>query len=94
MRPVRTIYLVIAVLVLGLVGIVASDLQLFDGLSFDVRRILGWNAFGANLIVGIYGAIVSNRIAWIGYLVLSVAGLLLMGATTPIVALWLALKLL
>jgi hypothetical protein len=45
------------------------------------------------MAVGIYGAFSSHRIAWGAYLVFSVAGLVLAGAMTPIVALWLALKL-
>jgi hypothetical protein len=63
-------------------------------MALDARRTIGLIAFGANVAIGIYGAVNSHRIAWSAYLVLSVAGLVLVGATTPIVALWLALKLL
>jgi hypothetical protein len=50
--------------------------------------------FGANFAFGIYGVATSHRIAWSAYLVLSVAGLVMMSAATPISALWLTLKLL
>lgn len=90
----RSIHLIIAILALSLFGIVTGDLRLFSGLSLDARRTIGLIAFGANVAIGIYGAVNSHRIAWSAYLVLSVVGLVLVGATTPIVALWLALKLL
>lgn len=91
---VKSIHLIIAVLALSLFGIVSSDLGLFSGLSLQTTRAIGLIAFGANVAIGIYGAVTSHRIAWSAYLVLSVAGLVLVGATTPIVALWLVSKLL
>jgi hypothetical protein len=91
---VKTIHLIIAVLALSLFGIVGSDFGLFSGLSLATARALGFIAFGANMAIGVYGVVISHRIAWSAYLALSVAGLVLVGATTPIVAVWLALKLL
>lgn len=90
---VKNIHLIIAVLLLSLFGIASSDFQLFNGLSLDTRRVIGLLAFAANAAVALYGAIRSYRIAWLGYLVLSCLGLISVGASTPIVALWLALKL-
>jgi hypothetical protein len=94
MTRVRTIYPIIAVLALSLFGIVAGHFRLFSPLSIDVRRAIGLTQFAANMAIGIYGVVNSHRIVWSAYLVLAVAGLLLIGASTPIVALWLALKLL
>ena len=90
----KNIYLIIAVLLLSLFAIASSDFQLFHGLSLDTRRTIGLLTFGANAAVALYGAMRSYRIAWIGYLVLSCVGLILIGGSTPISALWLALKLL
>ena len=90
----KNIYLIIVVLLLSLFGIASSDFQLFPGLSLDTRRIIGFLTFGANAAVALYGAMRSHRFSWIGYFVLSCVGLILVGATTPIVALWLTLKLL
>ena len=90
----RTIHLIIAILALSLFGIVTSESSLSSRFSVDVRRAIGFTTFAANLAIGIYGAIGSDRIAWCAYLAVSVAGLLLLGASTPINALWLALKLL
>jgi hypothetical protein len=56
--------------------------------------VIGLTEFGANLAIAIYGAVAFHRFAWSAYLVLSVAGLVLVSAATPIVAVWLALKLL
>jgi hypothetical protein len=91
---VTNISLILAVLALSLFGIASSIFGFFSGLSLEAQRAIGLTAFGANMAVGIFGALISHRVAWSAYLVLSVAGLVLVGATTPIVALWLASKLL
>ena len=91
---VKGIHLIVAVLALSLFGIVSGDLGLFRGLSLETRRVIGLTEFGANAAIAIYGAVAFHRIAWSAYLVLSVVGLVLVSAATPIVAAWLALKLL
>jgi hypothetical protein len=91
---VKGIHLIVAVLALSLFGIVSGDLGLFRGLSLETRRAIGLTEFGANVAIAIYGAVAFHRIAWSAYLVLSVVGLVLVSAATPIVAAWLALKLL
>ena len=90
----KTIHLINAVLALSLFGIMAGEFGLFSGLSLDARRVIGLTAFAANLAIGVCGVVTSHRIAWGGYLVLSIAGLVLISAATPITALWLASKLL
>ena len=90
----RNIHLIIAILALSLFGIVTSESSLPSWFSVDVRRAIGFTTLATNFAIGIYGAIGSHRIAWCAYLALSVAGLLLVGASTPINALWLASKLL
>jgi hypothetical protein len=90
----KGIHLIVAVLALSLFSVVSGDLGLFRGLSLETRRAIGLIEFGANVAVAIYGAIAFHRIAWSAYLVLSVVGLVLVSAATPIVAAWLALKLL
>ena len=90
----KGIHLIVAVLALSLFSVVSGDLGLFRGLSLETRRAIGLIEFGANVAVAIYGALAFHRIAWSAYLVLSVVGLVLVSAATPIVAVWLALKLL
>jgi hypothetical protein len=91
---VKGIHLINAVLALSLFGIIAGEFGLFKGLSFETRRVIGLTALGVNMAIAIYGVVAFHRIAWSAYLVLSVVGLVLMSAATPIVAVWLALKLL
>ena len=91
---VKSIHLIIAVLALSVFGIIAGDLGLFSGLSLETQRVIGLTEFGANMAIAVYGAVAFHRIAWSGYLALSVAGLVLVGGTTPIVALWLVSELL
>jgi hypothetical protein len=90
----KGIHLIVAVLALSLFGIVSGDLGLFRGLSLETRRVIGLTEFGAIVAIAIYGVVAFHRIAWSVYLVLSVVGLVLVSAATPVVAAWLALKLL
>ncbi len=90
----RNIHLIIAILALSLFGIVTRDLRVFRCLSLDARLAIGLIEFGSNAAIGIYGAVKFHRIAWSAYLILSVAGFVLVSATTPIVALWATLELL
>ena len=91
---VKSIHLIIAVLALSLFGIIAGDLGLFTGLSLETRRVIGLTEFGANMVIAIYGAVAFHRIAWSAYLVLSIVGLVLVSAATPITAVWLVSKVL
>jgi hypothetical protein len=91
---VKSIHLIIAVLALSLFGIIAGDLGLFSGLSLETQRVIGLTEFGVNMAIAIYGAVALHRIAWSAYLVLSVVGLVLVSAATPITAVWLVSKVL
>jgi len=91
---VKSIHLIIAVLALSLFGIIAGDLGLFSGLSLETRRVIGLTEFGANMVIAIHGAVAFHRIAWSAYLVLSIVGLVLVSAATPITAVWLVSKVL
>jgi hypothetical protein len=91
---VKSIHLIIAVLALSVFGIIAGDLGLFSGLSLETRQVIGLTEFGANIAIAIYGAVAFHRIAWSAYLVLSIVGLVLVSAATPITAVWLVSKVL
>ncbi len=91
---VKSIHLIIAVLALSLFGIIAGDLGLFSRLSLETQRVIGLTEFGANMAIAIYGAVAFRRIAWSAYLVPSIVGFVLVSATTPITAVWLASKVL
>jgi hypothetical protein len=51
-------------------------------------QIVTWVAFALNAGIAIYGLFTPYRSAWAVYLVVSLAGMLLIGAATPVVALW------
>jgi hypothetical protein len=91
---VKSIHLIIAVLALSLFGMITGEFGLFSGFSLETRRGIGLTEVGANMAIAIYGAVAFHRIAWSAYLVLSVAGFVLVSASTPIVALWLVSKVL
>jgi hypothetical protein len=46
------------------------------------------------MAIAIYGAVAFHRIAWSAYLVLSIVGFVLVGATTAITAVWVVSKVL
>ena len=91
---VKSIHLIIAILALSLFGIVASEFGLFSRLSLETQRVIGLTEFGANMAIAIYGAVAFHRIAWSAYLVLSIVGFVLVGATTAITAVWVVSKVL
>ena len=90
----KGIHLIVAVLALSLFSVVSGDLGLFRGLSLETRRAIGLTEVGANMAIAIYGAVAFHRIAWSAYLVLSIVGLVLVSAATPITAVWLVSKVL
>jgi hypothetical protein len=94
MPNVKGAQLIIAVLALSLFCIISSELRLFGWLPLYVQWVIGMTEFGANLAFGMYGVTTSHRIAWSAYVLLSLVGLVLVSAATPISALWLMLKLL
>ena len=89
---VKSIHLIIAVLALSLFGIIASEFGLFSRLSLETQRVIGLTEVGANMAIAIYGAVAFRRIAWSAYLVLSIVGFVLVGATTAITAVWVVSK--
>jgi hypothetical protein len=89
---VKGIHLIIAVLALSLFGIIASEFGLFSRLSLETQRVIGLTEVGANMAIAIYGAVAFGRIAWSAYLVLSIVGFVLVGATTAITAVWVVSK--
>jgi hypothetical protein len=89
---VKGIHLIIAVLALSLFGIIASEFGLFSRLSLETQRVIGLTEVGANMAIAIYGAVAFHRIAWSAYLVLSIVGFVLVGATTAITAVWVVSK--
>jgi hypothetical protein len=89
----RIIYLIIAILALNLFGIMSAHWGLFSALPLDERKAIGFGLFATNLVVGIVGASTRYFAAWVVYILLSGTGFILMSASTPATAIWLASKL-
>jgi hypothetical protein len=87
---VRSSHLIIAALVISAAAIGVHE---WDELSFDVTRFAAYAAFFLNAAVGIAGLWTAHRFAWVGYLLVSIAGMVLIGSPTPVSALWLLTEL-
>lgn len=89
----RLRHTILLALTFGLLGIAIVELAPLAHLSTTTRQTIGLTLFAANLVLCIYGAMRSHRIAWSAYLLLSLLSLTMLSASTPISAAWLALKL-
>jgi hypothetical protein len=89
MRSIRTIHLIIAVLTVTVLGQILVALRLGGYSLFGLDFALSWLLILSNLAVAVAGWWTPYRVAWMIYLVLSIAGLVLIGAATPVNALWL-----
>jgi hypothetical protein len=78
----RSIYLILAVLAIS----VAAELRLAAVLPNTFDAALVWLLILLNVAAAIAGWWTAHRVAWMVYLLLSIAGLLLIGAATPISA--------
>jgi hypothetical protein len=88
MRP-RDIHLVTAVLVLSVAVIVENEIRLAGHLGFTAGRVAVYLAIAVNAAIAFLGLFGPHRIAWLAYLIVSAVGTVLIGAATPIVALYL-----
>ena len=86
----RSSHLIIAALVISAAAI---GLHEWDELSFDVTGLLAHAAFFLNATVGIAGLWTAHRFAWVSYLLVGIAGMVLIGSPTPVSALWLLTEL-
>jgi hypothetical protein len=93
-QAVRASHLIIAVLLLGALAILLNAPSLGDYLPFDTHRIFVYFVFLINTVIAIIGLWTPHRAAWLTYLIASLTCLLLIGASTPISALWIFAKLL
>ncbi len=90
MRSLRSIHLILAVLAITVLGQILIALRLAGyAPPFRVDFFLAWLLILSNLAVAVAGWWTPHRVAWMIYLVLSIAGLVLIGAATPITAVWL-----
>ena len=94
MQSLRTTHLIIVVLLLSALAIISNEFTGAGLLSFDTHKILVYLVFMINTAIAILGLWTPRRAAWLGYLVAGFASMILIGASTPISALWIFTKLL
>jgi hypothetical protein len=85
-RSIRSVHLVLAVLLITVVAQILVQLRLMAMLPAGLDFLLVWFLILLNLAIAIAGWWTAHRIAWMLYLLLSIAGLVLIGAATPLAA--------
>lgn len=88
MRP-RDIHLVAAVLSLSFAVIAENELRVAGHVSLTAGRVAAYLAIAVNVAITLLGLFGLHRMAWLAYLIVSAVGTVLIGAATPIVALYL-----
>jgi hypothetical protein len=88
MKLARTTYLIAAVALLSATAVAFLELRLRGHLSFEAGRAAAYVVFLLHAAVVVLGLWSAHRVAWAAYLVVSVAAMVLLGASTPFSALW------
>jgi len=84
MQPVRSKPLIVAVIVVSAAIIVVAQLGHSGAWALRTRQIAGFSAFGLNVVIAVLGCWTRQRVAWVAYLVVSVAVMVLISAATPL----------
>jgi hypothetical protein len=90
----RSSHLFFGVLMLSALAIALNELSLADYLSLEIHGALVYFVFLLNAAIAAIGLWTPHRVAWATYLIASVACLLLIGASTPMSAVWILAKVL
>ena len=77
-----------AAVALGVVAVIVTELRLGGAYGDGAGRLVGLAIFFANIAVAMYGIWRRQRVGWVVYLILSLALMVLIGANTPISAMW------
>jgi hypothetical protein len=85
-RSVRSIHLILAVLLITVVAQILVQLRLAAVLPATLDFVLAWFLILLNFVIAIAGWWTAHRLAWMIYLLLSIAGVVLIGAATPLSA--------
>lgn len=88
-RKMRSIAFLAAIVVLAASVVALNELRFAGLLSLTVTAVAAWSAFFINLGLAMFGAIwTSYKPLWIAYVVVSLAAMILIGASTPLNAIW------
>jgi hypothetical protein len=91
MKQIRSKPLIVAIIAISIAIIAVTQLGQHEHWSLRSRQIAGYSAFGLNCAIGILGFWTRHRAAWVAYLLVSVAALVLISASTPLSAVWILL---
>ena len=86
LRPPRTGPLLILVVLLSVISIAATEARLVGLLASSLDMAIPYAIAALNLAVGVAGLRTRHKLGWSLYLVASLLGFVLIGATTPITA--------
>jgi hypothetical protein len=91
MKQIRSKPLIVAIIAISIAIIAVTQFGQHEHWSLRSRQIAGYSAFGLNCAIAILGLWTRHRAAWVAYLLVSVAALVLISASTPLSALWILL---
>jgi hypothetical protein len=92
MRWSRTSSLIIFVIAICAAMEIIRNLRIAGYVTSDTQLVAAYSAFGLNFMAAIVGLWTRFRLAWLSYLVLSVASVLFL-SSTPLAAAWILIKL-
>ena len=92
MRSIKPLSLIIFAISLSVVMAIATNLRIAGYLTLETQLVVAYVAFGLNFVAAVAGLWTRFRLAWVSYLILSVASVLLLGSV-PITAAWILAKL-
>ena len=87
-----TRYLIAATIVLSALVVILSEARMAGSVPTTAMSGIATAVFAANGLVAVAGLWTRHRALWTGYLLLSIAAFLLIGAATPINALCILAK--
>jgi hypothetical protein len=92
MRSNKTFLLIIFVISLSAMMAVVRELRIAGYLTLETQLVAAYLVFGLNLVVATGGLWTRFRLAWLLYLVCSIASMLFLGSSTPFSAAWILIK--
>ena len=82
MKSLKSSHLMIAAVLLNALDVIAMEVRLAIGLSLETNRMVVFPIFLLNAAVAIVGLWSAYRGEWLAYLIISIAGMSLIGVPT------------
>jgi hypothetical protein len=88
MQSIRIAHLAFVIVLLSASIILVAQFRMAHQLTLGTALILAYVVFFSNIAVAIVGMFTPRRVSWVFYMVVSVAGMLLLSEPTPLTAVW------